>query len=341
MEVDDRMKEGLARERSYLFDNIKALLILLVVIGHMLSRGGVIETKSSTLYYFIYLFHMPAFVFVSGYFSKNVEKCRDTAVQRFLIPYVVFTILLYLQKLALYWNSGEDMTFSIMRPSWGMWYFLALFAWKLLLKDIVMFRFVLPGSFFLGLGCGLSREFGYYLSIGRICSLLFFFLLGYYCKEETIRKIRKIPKIASLVIVAMTSVIAYACIHVLHMDTEVLFMRFPYGEESEASQLLLRLLVYVVAVLMIVVIINLMPDKKQWFGYIGRNSISVYVLHLFLLKAVERYGWFTNDVILYVITTVVSSILICVVFALPQVKRCYDFCIQIIIQSLIKKDKRA
>lgn len=63
--------------RSGLFDNIKCLLIFLVVFGHMLepqTGGGV-----NFIYLNIYSFHMPAFIFVSGWFSRgqHPEKDRD------------------------------------------------------------------------------------------------------------------------------------------------------------------------------------------------------------------------------------------------------------------------
>ena len=61
------------KERDYYFDNLKAVLIFLVVLGHFLlpiyDDAFLVVLKR-----LIYVFHMPLFVFVSGYFSKNIYK---------------------------------------------------------------------------------------------------------------------------------------------------------------------------------------------------------------------------------------------------------------------------
>ena len=78
------------KERDYLFDNLKAVMLFLVAFGHTLAPYVV--TQDSAFRYimqYVYLFHMPLFAFITGYFSKNVEKCRNTAVKNVLIPYLV------------------------------------------------------------------------------------------------------------------------------------------------------------------------------------------------------------------------------------------------------------
>ncbi|WP_332694487.1 IS200/IS605 family transposase [Halalkalibacter lacteus] len=62
------------RERNPYFDNAKAVLIFLVVLGHILSEFLHEDQLVSSVYLFIYLFHMPAFVLIAGYFAKGVHK---------------------------------------------------------------------------------------------------------------------------------------------------------------------------------------------------------------------------------------------------------------------------
>lgn len=78
------------QNRNYLIDNSKGLLIFLVVLGHSLEFIRKDYEVARLLYVFIYEFHMPVFVFISGYLSKNVEKGRRNAVRNFLTPF--FTI---------------------------------------------------------------------------------------------------------------------------------------------------------------------------------------------------------------------------------------------------------
>lgn len=74
------------QNREYLYDNIRGILILLVVLGHALEYFRLDNKVGEFLYVFIYLFHMPVFIFISGYFSKNLKKGRSTAVETFLVP---------------------------------------------------------------------------------------------------------------------------------------------------------------------------------------------------------------------------------------------------------------
>ena len=59
------------KSRVAKWDNVKFLLILLVVVGHVAD----LYTKNShvlaAIRFYIYIFHMPAFIFVSGLMSKK------------------------------------------------------------------------------------------------------------------------------------------------------------------------------------------------------------------------------------------------------------------------------
>ena len=70
------MKQELTKVRDFWFDNAKAFLIILVVVGHMAT--GEYSPESETLKNigkFIYWFHMPVFMIISGRFSRGrVER---------------------------------------------------------------------------------------------------------------------------------------------------------------------------------------------------------------------------------------------------------------------------
>ena len=57
-------------KRIYKFDNLKAILIFLVVFGHFLE----LVEGHKLLYLTIYSFHMPLFLFLSGYFARFDRK---------------------------------------------------------------------------------------------------------------------------------------------------------------------------------------------------------------------------------------------------------------------------
>ncbi len=91
---------------------------------------------------YIYLFHMPVFAFVTGYFSKNLEKSRNNAVEKCLIPYIVLQgayiiVANLLMALGLASFNSDIFNSSILLPSSAFYYLLAVFFWKLLGKDIL------------------------------------------------------------------------------------------------------------------------------------------------------------------------------------------------------------
>ena len=62
------------KKRNILFDNIRVVLIILVVYGHAMEPLRFDNKLFTGLYNFIYLFHMPLFVFCSGAFAKSDKK---------------------------------------------------------------------------------------------------------------------------------------------------------------------------------------------------------------------------------------------------------------------------
>ena len=70
------------KERNYLFDNLKFFLIVLVVFGHSLEEIS-LEHNYAIIRAWIYSFHMPAFVFISGYFSKCDNFSESIKVSKY------------------------------------------------------------------------------------------------------------------------------------------------------------------------------------------------------------------------------------------------------------------
>ena len=82
-------------KRSVYFDNAKAILIYLVVLGHLLSGYLGANEYLDTLYLIIYLFHMPAFIVISGHFSRKIKSIEDIKklIKTLFIPYVIFQLI--------------------------------------------------------------------------------------------------------------------------------------------------------------------------------------------------------------------------------------------------------
>lgn len=93
-------------ERNQTIDAIKGILIVLVIFGHSLQYGFGPDFLKSGDYYddylfrIIYSFHMPLFMFISGYFfyfsnQKELKKVIYSKIIYIGLPFIVYYIILY------------------------------------------------------------------------------------------------------------------------------------------------------------------------------------------------------------------------------------------------------
>jgi fucose 4-O-acetylase-like acetyltransferase len=165
----------LIKKRDSFFDNFKAVLIFFVVLGHILE-SFLNNSSFMFAYSIIYSFHMPAFVFVAGYFAKNIKKQEESVFFDFLIPYFFFNSLYQI----LLWRSLE---INLFEPIYAYWFLLSMFFWKILLQKISQVRLVLLFLIIFSLYCGLFDNVSRYLSISRTFVFFPYFIIGYFCTE--------------------------------------------------------------------------------------------------------------------------------------------------------------
>lgn len=102
------VKVTLMKERDLCFDILKGILIFTVVWGHSIGSSGLDDIWHNNLFNAIYLFHMPLFIFISGYFchsiiTKDFNDVLMSKTKRLIIPYLSFTII----GLIIYFSSSE------------------------------------------------------------------------------------------------------------------------------------------------------------------------------------------------------------------------------------------
>jgi len=73
-------------ERLYDMDRLKGIAIFLVVLGHIVARGGIPEGADwfMLLKEYVYKFHMPLFMFTSGaIFFYTYERYKPTTIKSY------------------------------------------------------------------------------------------------------------------------------------------------------------------------------------------------------------------------------------------------------------------
>lgn len=297
-------------KRDYLFDNLKALLIFLVVLGHMIEPHRYKYEVFKFIYISIYAFHMPLFIFISGYFSKNLEKTRENAFKKCIIPYLI-------------WNSLYvilvSKTFKIMifQPSWIYWFLLSLFLWKFFLGEVVKSKYGLLVTVILSLYVGLFPEVNRFLSLSRTIVFFPYFILGYYFKESHLSIIKKIPKLVSIIGVAILLYVTYALFTKFNISEGFLYGADAYSTlgKSNMEGIAIRSFIYIITTGISIFIISAMTNKKMLISTIGKNTLLIYVLHpyvkIFFEKNINMQS--TNiftDIMLIVTASLLTVILL-------------------------------
>lgn len=117
------------KSRLLYIDNLKCLLILLVVLGHCLQDTGC--DSNNVLFRFIYSFHIPLFMAVSGYVSQKKNTPWATIQKRALqlvVPFLAWGII----KSCI--TPTIQLLDIIKYPDKGLWFLLALFFITLIIK---------------------------------------------------------------------------------------------------------------------------------------------------------------------------------------------------------------
>jgi fucose 4-O-acetylase-like acetyltransferase len=272
------------------FDNAKMALVTLVVVGHswtLLPDTPVI----GHLYDFLYAWHVPAFVFVTGYLSRSFTYTRVRMWQLFrtvVVPYVVFECALGLFRV---YVGGEELANLFQDPHWPMWYLAALFFWRLLTP---IFRPMWGG---LVVAVAVSLVAGMYagdtLDIARVLGLLPFFVMGLKATPERLELLRRKPaQVAAVcVLVALWVITTWTDVWA---STEWLYYRSRYDEMGYADDLhalLTRALVLAIGAVGAWAFLALVPRLNGWFTRMGAWTLVVYLFHGFFVKSASYAGY--------------------------------------------------
>lgn len=339
------------KTRDPYFDNFKGFLVICVILSHFLHDIYDDSPFCEYLYMYLMMFAVPAFVFMSGYFSRNLEKCRRTAVQVFLIPYLVYDFLFAcLQYVILQPDKTFHNFLQITRPKWGLWYLFAMFVFRLFAPDIKRVRSAAVIAFIIGIGAGFCGEFSTEYSLGRVFSLCFFFVLGLSMTEESMDKVKNFNKVVAIIIlIAMAILIPFLMNCEFHgttlMTHETILARKPYGLAHRKLSAIRRVIFYVLGTTMTYMLMVIIPRAKTILTRIGKNSITAYVFHLFIIWPMRQYGFFDLKFLYYnrvftVIISVIISFSIAFLLSREPVRKFYDFVVNGV-NRIIFKEKAA
>lgn len=268
------------KERSPLFDNIKIVLIILVLFGHALEEIS-LENGYGIIRACIYSFHMPVFIFISGYFSVGGGASESKKIiVNCGIPYFIFNTIYVI------WTERTFFV-NVFLPRYIFWYFFSLLIWRLSINDLKKIKGLLLWALLLGLYIGAIREADRFMSISRIIAFFPYFIIGSMLDEERVRQIRRVPKWYAILV----SLLMVSTVILLHINSLVPVKSYENIQCYNASGMsnlqgvLIRIFSYGVGFMATLCMINLIPDKKRWYTKYGSRTAAIYVASAFSVKA--------------------------------------------------------
>ncbi|MGD6817485.1 acyltransferase family protein [Metabacillus sp. 84] len=277
------------KTRDSYFDNAKFLLIILVVFGHLIRSFIDNNDVMLHLYKFIYTFHMPAFILVSGYFAKGYKKkgyVRKIA-KKLIIPYLIFQGVYSVYYVLI--HKQDKLELNPLDPQWSLWFLLSLFFWNLMLFLFtkINWKAALGTSFLIGIAIGYADFDSSFLSIGRTFVFFPLFLMGFYMKREHFHQLTTVKgRTVSVLFLALT----FSMYFFLEFDFEWLFGSKPYsafGEEIAASALI-RTSFYMMTVASTLSFLAIVPQREAFFTSWGTRTFYVYLLHGFIINGIRN-----------------------------------------------------
>lgn len=267
-------------------DNAKGLLVTLVVVGHAIQPAAAAVPAADVLYRFVYLFHMPAFVLVTGVLTAELTARRaGRLVTGLLVPYLVFQAL---QTLEVSLLRGHWAGLHPLVPRWTLWYLVATVLWRLSAPLWLALRpaVAVAGAVVLALLGGLGAGVGHAFALDDTLGFLPFFVLGLVLRGRT-TGLERPPGRALAAGAGVVLVLALAAVLLTRgaFSRSVLQLGFAADAvgTTDARATALRLALLVAATVLAGAVLLLVPRRAGLLTRLGQASLTVYLLHPLLL----------------------------------------------------------
>lgn len=302
------MEKG--KEREILPDVLRGFAIILVILGHCIQEGSGEaysagqEYFGNRLYQFIYSFHMPLFMMISGYLGwKSVNRCVEKQERRKLLgrrassllaPVFLWTAVDYIRILVSNYISGrpqpEALVFVYFYNAlnnlwflWAVWWcFLAVYLMHYFLKDnLIVYVLGFLALFILPDGLGL----------GAYKYMLPYYLAGYYMHGYLSDGRLKLDKMPKILLIFINGLVFAGLFLYYNEDSFIYLTGYKLVGKNAARQLLIdlyRLLIGFAGsgffILVWQYVIESMPKPGlRILRRLGAESMGIYILSGYML----------------------------------------------------------
>lgn len=286
------------KARDPYLDNARGILIMLVVVGHTLEcfegTSGVLGDSIRT---WIYSFHMPAFVAISGYLSRSYRN-EPRQVRRLLtamlVPYLIFQLLHEVGKMLL---LGQEFHLEVVSSAWTLWFLLALMMWRLVTPVLRALRYPLVFAVAVAVITPLDPNLDSTFSLGRFFQMMPFFALGLVTTPAMLEKLRSLSHRVWVGGALLAVAMVVAVVTQEKFSVARFFLRSSYdaGPYETWLALIVQVLVLGAGVIGTIAILLVTPLGQTLWTALGVRSLTIYLLHPLVLLPIrymdEPFGW--------------------------------------------------
>lgn len=305
------------KTRNELIDILKAIAIILLILGHSIQGGSGNEYLLNNLFFdnylfkFIYSFHMPLFMLISGYLFYNSTikyswvhniKSRITTL---LIPIAAWSIISFTIRVI-----GEN-NFSVVyliKTYIGLMINNLWFLWAILYCSVVV---IIVKKFF--------RDSVYLYLFGFILSLMIpdilgsasykfmypFFIIGYFVNKNHDKLVEITKKVNSQMMWLIISGIPFFILLLFYNWNSYIYTTGYYIFKGNPLQQLVidiyRMIIGLLGSMFVITLIKLIKQKlpnncNKYMALIGKNSLGIYVMSGYLFEILKRITYNLSNI---------------------------------------------
>ncbi len=313
------MSNSIVKERDLSFDFIKGILILLVVYGHTIPRfsGVTIHDRLDTV--IIYTFHMPLFIFISGYFathslSKSIKECMAKVLKRLFIPAFLWTIVYFF---VFHFENDEEWARKVVSSFRSEWFLYCLC--YLYLLGCVLYKsryFLVMAILIFVLGYAIYPFPGVvYIDYFQIIRQWPLFVMGvFYYRNKTKFNFSNYLFLFLLSIFMYLGFIIY------------LLQNYQLDYILSKDNYLMRAIIYQSGAIVFFVVLMLIYNifKKTYFlrvfVLLGQNTLGIYVMNEILIRLLNKHLELNGYVPLLLLSLVLTFTLLGITLMLKRNK---------------------
>lgn len=310
------------KQRIFLIDNLKYILIFLVVLGHYIEPFIHDNEFMMAIYMLIYSFHMPLFAFASGFFAKPINNIKE--LKKPLLQFITFEIIYAIIIGLAMFTRPDNMEFFtsqvsstdpwsqvmlLFTPVWILWYLWAMLCWKLLISFIPKKNFFLILSFIFAILVGAVEVFDGAFSLQRVFCFFPFYFAGYFINYDQLTGL--INKVKPYRLTALVMIpIALFFMKDINYSWFYFSDYYAYLDVSFIQGALIRTVTLIWAMYMSLMVLCYLPVKQNKLTKYGTNTLYIYLGHGVIMIFVLYFNLFSFEINLITFILLIGLVMI-------------------------------